>query len=58
MPPATEAWSLNHWSTREVPVLVFFGSNSGYTQWVGIKGPSRTFQFALPERKQSNQQLG
>ena len=24
MPPAVEAWSLNHWTTREVPTLVNF----------------------------------
>ena len=23
MPPALEAWSLNHWTTREVPVFIF-----------------------------------
>ena len=31
-PPAVEAWSLNHWTTREVPYLVFhsneYGSNN------------------------------
>ena len=24
MPPALESWSLNHWSTREAPVIHFF----------------------------------
>ena len=24
MPPAVEAWSLNHWTTREVPASVFY----------------------------------
>ena len=23
MPPAVEAWSLNHWTTRKVPCVVF-----------------------------------
>ena len=22
-PPSVEAWSLNHWTTREVPVAIF-----------------------------------
>ena len=24
MPPAVEAWSLNHWTAREVPIVTFF----------------------------------
>ena len=24
VPPAVEAWSLNHWTTREVPLTIFF----------------------------------
>ena len=24
VPPAVEAWSLNHWTTREVPIMKFF----------------------------------
>ena len=28
MPPGVEAWSPNHWTTREVPGLFFFSSNA------------------------------
>ena len=23
MPPAVETWSLNHWTAREVPIIIF-----------------------------------
>ena len=29
MPPAVEAWSLNHWTGREVPGVEFFSHRRG-----------------------------
>ena len=27
MPPAVEAWILNHWTTREIPIYIFIYFN-------------------------------
>ena len=32
-PPALEAWSLNHWTTREVPLVLLFKNCSGYSRF-------------------------
>ena len=34
VPPAVRAWSLNHWSTREVPVFTFQTLLCVYYHWI------------------------
>ena len=41
MPPAVEAWSLNHWTTREVPLSF----------QISIPSPSYTLKLKSGENK-------
>jgi len=45
MPPAVEAWSLNHWTPREVPVGMFWGLNELIIQYLVCGKCSRYLQL-------------
>ena len=34
VPPAVEAWSLNHWTAREVPIINYFNGYIIFPQWM------------------------
>ena len=45
LPPALEAWSLNHWTVRKVPILElydmnFSSENTNYTVLVALSCPT------------------
>ena len=52
MPPTIEAWSLNHWSTREVPVLVFLAQTQDILSGWALRDLPELFN--LPSLRESS----
>ena len=47
MHPELEAWSLNHWTTREVPIVTSDFSCCGEGQWRRLLERGKKFGLAL-----------
>ena len=51
--PALGAWSLSHWTTREVPMLIFFDVPSLPNSWFLLYGLSKKAHLTLGLQPQS-----
>ena len=62
MPPVVEAWSLNHWTTREFPLAYFLYSESALVlltcqQLEGRKNVVLTFALTISQFLANGRQL-
>ena len=44
-PPPVEAWSLNHWTTREVPIFLYFEMYNTMLLTIGTMLYSRSLEL-------------
>ena len=49
-PPALQAGSLNHWTTREVPILLFHNHSYTDVHWLLSLGLGYPFSIPFPPR--------
>ena len=58
MPPAVEAWSLNHWTAREVPASLIHHPFNMLYSFKHIEQTLKKFYIFLPDNSKSSVSVG